>query len=210
MKFLSTSTVLLCVGLCVGCAATLPFDEYATAEGGAGQGGQASSGGGSPTGGSGGSDQAEPQALFIAGSRLVPRVMVGSDGSREQRGWFDTELGVACAYMRSTDGTMRCLPPARNYVYTDSSCSKVAVRMDFYSCAQDTIACYLDSSFSCMAGDGYLCGHIGAAMSDSAHMYVASGDSCTLANTFGSVGGVKYYAMTDTMQPSEFVQGTEQ
>jgi hypothetical protein len=67
--------------------------------------------------------------------RLKPQVYVGSDGARQVRGWFDSELAMACAFGKADDGKMRCLPDVTvtgNY-FGDRAC-QMAVGFLFWSC----------------------------------------------------------------------------
>ena len=45
-----------------------------------------------------------------SGSRLKAQRYIGVDGSTQFFGWYDTVLGVPCAFGNASDGTIRCLP----------------------------------------------------------------------------------------------------
>jgi hypothetical protein len=73
---------------------------------------------------------------FVAGSRLVPMHLAGSDGSRgpafdAMRGpgsnaWFDLDLGVECSFVPAPNDAFVCLPrvaPVQNW-HLDAACTQ--------------------------------------------------------------------------------------
>ena len=64
--------------------------------------------GSSPDGGDGGNAKGD-QGL-TAGSRLKVRYYVGSDGSEQANGFFDSSRNENCSYRVASDGAVRCLP----------------------------------------------------------------------------------------------------
>lgn len=52
------------------------------------------------------------QPVYASGPRLKRRIITGSDGSKDFAGWYDSQLGVNCAWGVAEDGSKRCLPDA--------------------------------------------------------------------------------------------------
>jgi hypothetical protein len=73
------------------------------------------------TGGTGGT----LGALYKSGTRIKMRVGNTADGSKEFRGWFDTQRNEACVFRVATDGKTRCLPQSFVAVlrYADTGCT---------------------------------------------------------------------------------------
>jgi hypothetical protein len=46
----------------------------------------------------------------------------GGGGALRLRGWFDSELGVQCSFLRARDGQMRCLPSSLA-MFADTACA---------------------------------------------------------------------------------------
>lgn len=103
------------VGIGMGAAASGCEAENSTDDGGGG--------------GQGGNDFT-PRPLYEAGSRLTPRVMNGGDGAEILVGFFDNELQVACTFMETADGELRCLPENSEVgvaLFSDSACTTPAI-----------------------------------------------------------------------------------
>jgi hypothetical protein len=62
-------------------------------------------------------------AGVVSGSRLRARFYDGGGGALLFRGWFDSELGLPCAFTRTPNGPMRCLPAGQPAVFSDSTCT---------------------------------------------------------------------------------------
>jgi hypothetical protein len=58
----------------------------------------------------------------VSGSRLRAMYYDGGGGAVTFRGWFDSEFGVACTFMRTRGGQMRCVPSPWT-VFLDSTCT---------------------------------------------------------------------------------------
>jgi hypothetical protein len=77
-----------------------------------------------------------PGARFVAAtvstapgsSRLLPRVLIADDGSRELVGIFDQRLGKDCSPVEASDGVWRCLPLGSDTMmyslFSDASCTQ--------------------------------------------------------------------------------------
>lgn len=65
--------------------------------------------------------------VYESGDRLKMRVGDSPDGARHFIGWFDEELGIACAFATATDGAQRCLPAVAMNVasfFADDGCTQ--------------------------------------------------------------------------------------
>lgn len=66
-----------------------------------------------------------PDALAdvtTSGSRLKAKWIVGADGSKQFRNWYDSQLGHDCYFNPASDGQTRCLP------YGNVACSARSTR----------------------------------------------------------------------------------
>jgi hypothetical protein len=52
----------------------------------------------------------QPSSNQWSGSRIRAQVLITDDGDRAFQGWYDSQRGEACAFVRDAEGTMRCLP----------------------------------------------------------------------------------------------------
>ncbi|MBK9032213.1 MAG: hypothetical protein IPL61_12990 [Myxococcales bacterium] len=67
-------------------------------------------------------------AAWHNGTRLRAKVADAGGGAVQFFGWYDTALGVDCAFEQMTDRTMRCLPTdAGDLGWGDDSCSQFVV-----------------------------------------------------------------------------------
>lgn len=121
----------------VGCG-NIPADTtgggggtHSASGGGSSAGGGAA--GGSTAGTGGGTEGAISTELYTAGVRLKVRSLVGTDGSRQQAGLWDSARNEACGFMLASDGKMRCLVSADVAMrvegwnwYVDAGCSVLA------------------------------------------------------------------------------------
>jgi hypothetical protein len=58
----------------------------------------------------------------VSGSRLRAMFYDGGGGALRLRGWFDSELGTQCNFLRARDGQMRCLPSPLA-MFADTACA---------------------------------------------------------------------------------------
>jgi len=63
---------------------------------------------------------ADTDPPFRSGTRLRARVWDDGDGTLSFIEWHDTKLDAACVFLPAEDGTVRCLPWARDDVIADS------------------------------------------------------------------------------------------
>jgi hypothetical protein len=71
-----------------------------------------------------------PRPIYEAGSRLTPRLISGGDGADVFVGFFDNELQVACSFMETDAGELRCLPENAEVgvaLYSDDACTVPAI-----------------------------------------------------------------------------------
>lgn len=66
------------------------------------------------------------EAGFTSGSRLRARTLTAADGARQSAGWYDSELGLECQPVISSDGRQRCIPLAgqafTGSLFSDAGC----------------------------------------------------------------------------------------
>ena len=119
-----------------------------------GGGGTTGSGGGGGNGGAAGGAQASRDDLYTAGTRLKVRSLVGTDGSRQQVGLWDSQRKEACYFLLASDGRMRCIPlqtaipwPSQ---YSDTQCSnRVWFSTYYYQCGNYPYGYALESERAC-------------------------------------------------------------
>ena len=120
------------------------------ASGGSGGGGTGGSGGGSGgSGGTGGGSGGTPD--YVSGSRIKARVQSTADGAKGFAGFYDSQLGVPCAFNHAADDTLRCLPNTYAYVasyFSDSGCATPLAYASF-GCAP-TYAQKSENSSTCI------------------------------------------------------------
>ena len=58
--------------------------------------------------------RSEDASIFVSGTRLGARYLVGDDGTRQWSGWYDNQRDEECNFTfhdyRASDGTIRCIP----------------------------------------------------------------------------------------------------
>jgi hypothetical protein len=67
----------------------------------------------------------------VSGSRVRATFYDGGEGAILFGGWFDSELGVGCTFVRTRDGAMRCLPAGQPAVWMDATCTMPVWRAEF-------------------------------------------------------------------------------
>ena len=114
------------------------------------------------------------QQPFTAGTRLKVRTLTSDDGAKQQIGFFDSEVGVACTFGLASDGTQRCMPITQATLTTnffgDISCT---TRVAISGCA-DVPAFARESVGTCGAADFYQ-----VTGAHSGGVYVLNGPTCS-------------------------------
>jgi hypothetical protein len=61
-----------------------------------------------------------------SGTRIFRKSAVSSDGQQEPRLWYDSQLGVECAFSAAGDQRLRCLPPLAliDSFFADAGCTQ--------------------------------------------------------------------------------------
>lgn len=117
--------------------------DTAMASNGNGSGDANGNGNGNGNGGNNGglADPTDVDALYKSGSRIKRRVLEGGDGSEAFLGFWDDDLGTACAWADDGEGTMRCMPTSYAYVYpgeearyADAQCTQPLAQVSRGSC----------------------------------------------------------------------------
>ena len=71
-------------------------------------------------------------ASFQSGARLKAKWFVAGDGARHFSHWFDTQLGIPCMFVRTTDGVLRCVQnrfAKTDIFWFDDQCTQRAVHI---------------------------------------------------------------------------------
>jgi len=158
-----------------------------TGGGGTGGTGGGGSGGGGTGGMGGGGSGGTPD--YVSGSRIKARVQSTADGAKGFAGFYDSQLGVPCAFNHAADDTLRCLPNTYAYVasyFSDSGCSTPLAYASF-GCAV-TYAQKGETSSSCIdigyysTNQRYRIYSVGSAYTSSTIWSGAPG-SCSMSTT---------------------------
>ncbi len=156
-----------------------------------------------------------------SGTRLKAQWYVGSDGSKAQAGWYDSQLQVNCGFETASDGTTRCLPQptpfaataaepvvaATGVYYADSACTEPVAGA--YAACQPQYA-YLGTYGTCgqvsytiySIGEQVSSYYTGGALAD-------GGKTCSTTAT-AVPAGYAYFTLGVVVPPSTFVQATLQ
>ena len=166
----------------------------------------------SPSQGDGAGVQGRRRELK-GGTRLKARIITGEDGSEAAVGYYDTKLGVNCAFSMADDDKLRCLPTdiAKSTMVTSASGAEVEL--------------YLNATCTRIGGLGPLCdspakyiritntqgcgpGRIAEAVWEPGTLYLRSSPGvCTPYSVFPL--GARTYSVGRFVAASEFVEGTQ-
>ena len=137
-----------------------------------------------------------------SGHRLDPVYTLGSDGSKERTGWFDTTQNSACAVSIAADGKSRCLPSPAAIVrdtFGDAGCTQpLAQSVAMAQCdavGAPNLAFEIDTG-ACPATKAL---YAVTAAFQGAQVWVQRGTSCAPMAATGST----YYQVT-AINPPEF------
>ena len=155
----------------------------------------------SPDGGNANADQG-----YTAGSRLKVRYYVGSDGSEQAIGFFDTTRNENCNYVLATDGVERCLPTTYNYLasyYADSANTQPVFGV-LKGCPTPTDGIEQSTASTCGTSARYVALSVGAAFTGST-VYVGT----TGYPASNLTPSYDIYTTTGTIAPTSFQDATE-
>jgi hypothetical protein len=147
-------------------------------------------------------------ALEQSGTRLKRRVLTASDGARASLGWYDTERKEACAFVKASDGKLRCLPQSiatmTGPYYSDVKCTRPLAAVA-HGCAAPAIASEIDAA--CGAAPKYTIYKVTGRVTSDSNVFTRQGDSCLGYNLPN--GPLDYYATGAEIAASTFVSATE-
>lgn len=144
-----------------------------------------------------------------SGARLKALRHAATDGAGTFVGWYDSEKGVNCTFIRATDGVIRCLP---NYVtvtvvYTNPTCTTLAVYHPFVGCSLGPFVSIYSPSPACALDPLYDVRSVGAKLAAGTPLYQISPVNQACVST--SVNqGLDVFAAGPVIVPSEFVAAT--
>ena len=150
-----------------------------------------------------------------SGTRLKAQWYVGTDGSRVQAGWYDSQLQVTCSLYMASDGTLRCLPIQAGVdtsAFSDSACTQPIV---ISTGCQPTYAYVLApiTGNACPPQDTWTIYQVGAQLSTYYALvetnFIDGGMTCT-AGSASKTSNLTYYTLGAVVPPSTFVQATLQ
>jgi hypothetical protein len=142
--------------------------------------------------------------LFRSGSRIKAKTLVTSDGVKEFRGWYDTQLGEDCAFLTASDGRIRCLPggAAASGFFTDAVCSTPAATA--LACSSPRWVLATEEVGAGCRSSGGVSVHITRLVSDAGVIYQRTDAGC-LRSTLPT--GFVTYVVGLQVPPTEFVEG---
>lgn len=145
------------------------------------------------------------------GSRLKTQRYVGSDGSSQFIGFYDSQLSVACSYVAATDGNVRCVPSGGavgvvSTGYSDSGCTQPIAQIGS-SCGTPKYAIEAVGTGACPGGSEVQAYNVGAAYSGT--VYDAAAGKC-IALTSTETAGFTFYNLGASVPATTFVEATVQ
>jgi hypothetical protein len=118
-----------------------------------------------------------------SGTRLHAKVGTTVDGASWVAGWYDTQLGIDCAFQVASDGLTRCMPAtivSGPLVYADDLCTQPIIAG---TCQGVPVASYVavfQPASSCGEPAGYVGYQVGAEIHPSEYYFPTSpGSGCT-------------------------------
>jgi hypothetical protein len=144
--------------------------------------------------------------MYTSGSRLKVKYLSGADGSKVQRGLYDTLLQIDCYFSVAADGSQRCLPVGMSSIYfSDAACTQ---RMAYGTkgCAPPKYATFTVVTSACPSNMTHIA-TLGGQISPAKNYYF-NGSICQDAGAT-VLGAFDYYSVGAEIPPSSFVAGTE-
>lgn len=148
--------------------------------------------------------------IHLAGSRLKPRVLKGSDGSQQFAGWRDTEIGLDCSFAMAADSKVRCLPESANVIlglFSDIACNDVIVATA-KNCKIEPVSRVPVTS--CGGPARIRVAQSGSKIADGAAVYTRDADGACVSLTPEQSQRWRYdlYKVSDDTPAGTFVEGT--
>jgi len=146
-----------------------------------------------------------------SGTRLKTQRYVGSDGSSQFIGFFDSQLSVAYTFVVAVDGKTRCVPAGSAVAvvstgYADSACTQPVAALGS-ACAVPKYAIEGVGSAGCPNTPEVQVYNAGSAYSGT--VYDLVGGKCD-ALTSAETTGYTFYNLGSTVAASTFVEATIQ
>jgi hypothetical protein len=136
----------------------------------------------------------------VSGSRLRARFYDGGEGAILFGGWFDSELGVDCTFVRTRDGATRCLPSGQPAVWMDATCTMPVWRAEVPGSLPPYVTAWLPQGAAAYAlGEPYT-----GAVHDTGNATWGWERSCLGIDT----GGGSYFSMRAEISPERLVAAT--
>ena len=180
---------------------------------GGGAGGGAAGSGGGLAGGAGGGSGAVDRPEYASGTRLRARVITTSDGAKSLLGWQDKQLGIACEFLPTTEGALRCLPDLSGLpqsisaYYGDSHCTqKVGLLTNLAVCGAPAYD-YEYAIGACVPEYGtgaYRIFHVTGQYTG--QLYYLSGATCSVSAS--SSPSYTYWSVGSEVDYTQFVAGS--
>ncbi|MDY0059881.1 MAG: hypothetical protein RBU45_08735 [Myxococcota bacterium] len=149
-------------------------------------------------------------ALYKSGTRLKAIVGRTPDGSQAWLGWWDSELGIECIFMATSDGKERCLPANQYYIayFSDENCYNLIVPF-FLVNAQCKPPKYLGLSLPNENGCGISVGHVYISaeqfVGDVVYFLNPSGDCISMPSSTLTASGYHLYHAEPEVPLDRFV-----
>jgi hypothetical protein len=152
-------------------------------------------------GGTGGSAEVQGQG-FVSGPRLRAKYYLGTDGSKQFHGWYDSQRQEDCFYVTATDGTRRCMPVDYSAkfgsYFADAACTQpLAVKVS--ACAVGKYATRTTAPDLCVHNAQNEVALVGPAFVG--QIYLFDGAGCL-------PGGAQEPHTITVLAPTEFVEAT--
>ncbi len=192
----SGAAVYLAVAMANGCE---PTD---TPPSGTGQAGAAGSGGSSASIMNPVPDAAaEP----MSGSRLHAQYIVGADGSREFKGWYDTKRNEFCVWQTLADGNLHCAPLSATSVVEAFADDKCAIKNTYALVQSGNCALVPGYAFKAVAVACNVTRKIYAVGTYVADVYGPNSTGQCIPVSYGS--SFEFYGTGPELSPDEFQVG---
>lgn len=158
-----------------------------------------------------GADGAPGKDAAGSGTRLKAQRLVAEDGASkvDPYAWFDTTLGIQCAFVRLQDGVLHCAPllvqAQYGLAFSDPQCSKPAYYAYYASCQGSGYAFEAGGPAACPFDPQYAVRKLGAMLPAGtvAHVLNPVTMACTPAATPGGV-----FEVGSLVDPTDFVAAT--